>query len=102
MVLFYALFIKLMERKLPNEILSTLERWFDISVTFVKWNGHVSHFPLYWLAYVREACSLLFFSQFCRQCRYWCRLLLFLCVYQCFLILFCFFSCLLIVLCLVK
>jgi len=39
-----ALFIKLTERKLPNEILSILERWFDISVTRVKWNGHVSHF----------------------------------------------------------
>jgi len=40
----YALFIKLMEKKLPNEILNILEQWFIISVTCVKWNGHVSHF----------------------------------------------------------
>ena len=49
----YALFIKLMGKKTSNEILSILERWFDISVTGVKWNGHVSHlFPL--LAGVRQ------------------------------------------------
>jgi len=33
-----------MEKKLPNEILNILEQWFIISVTCVKWNGHVSHF----------------------------------------------------------
>ena len=33
----HGLFIKLMERHLPNIILSILERWFAISVTCVKW-----------------------------------------------------------------
>jgi len=61
----YAVFIKPMERKLPNKILSMLERWFDNSFICVKWNGHVSHFPLYWLAYARGACFLLlFFADF--------------------------------------
>ena len=32
----YALFIKLMDRKLPNELLSLLEQWFSISVTWVR------------------------------------------------------------------
>jgi hypothetical protein len=40
----YALFIKLMERKLPVQLLILLETWFRVSVTCVKWNGHVSHF----------------------------------------------------------
>ena len=40
----YALFIKLMNKKLPCEILSILERWFSVTVTCVKWNGSVSHF----------------------------------------------------------
>ena len=39
-----ALFSKLMDRKLPNEILRILELWFSISVTCVKWNGYNSHF----------------------------------------------------------
>ena len=40
----YALFIKLMDRKLPNELLSLLEQWFSISVTCVRWGACYSHF----------------------------------------------------------
>jgi len=40
----YALFIKLMDRKLPNELLSLLEQWFSISVTCVRWRSCYSHF----------------------------------------------------------
>jgi hypothetical protein len=40
----YALFIKLMDRRLPNEILCILETWFCISKTCIKWDGHVSKF----------------------------------------------------------
>ena len=35
----YALLVKLMEKRLPIEILDILEKWFSISVTCVKWNG---------------------------------------------------------------
>ena len=40
----YALLIKLMDRKLPIQLLIIFELWFSISITCVKWNGHVSHF----------------------------------------------------------
>ena len=40
----HGLFIKLMERHLPNKILSILERWFAISVTCVKWCNKFSAF----------------------------------------------------------
>ena len=40
----HGLFIKLMERHLPNSILSILERWFAISVTCVKWCDKFSAF----------------------------------------------------------
>ena len=40
----FALFIKLMNRKLPVQLLTLLEIWFSVSVTCVKWNGHVSFF----------------------------------------------------------
>ena len=39
-----ALFSKLKDGKLSNEILRILELGFSISVTFVKWNGYNSHF----------------------------------------------------------
>ena len=46
----YALFIKLMDRKLPNELLSLLEQWFSISVTCIRWGACNSHFfqPFGW------------------------------------------------------
>jgi exonuclease III len=40
----YALLIKLIDRKLPNKVLSILESWFSISVTCVKWVGKLSYF----------------------------------------------------------
>ena len=40
----YALLIKLIERKLPNKLLSILESWFSVSVTCVKWAGKLSYF----------------------------------------------------------
>ena len=40
----YALLIKLMDRKLPINLLTVFEMWFRISVTFVKCNGYVSVF----------------------------------------------------------
>ena len=40
----YALYVKLMERYIPTELLSVLEQWFSIAVTCVKFNGHVSKF----------------------------------------------------------
>ena len=41
---YFALFIKLIKRKIPVELLNVLETWFSVSVTCVKWNGHMSHF----------------------------------------------------------
>ena len=40
----YALFIKLMQRKFPTELLTILEMWFNKSVSCVKWNNHFSYF----------------------------------------------------------
>ena len=40
----HSLFIKLMERRIPNNILSILERWFAVSVTCVKWCNKFSAF----------------------------------------------------------
>ena len=40
----YALFVKLMNRKFPNELLNLLEQWFSISVTCVRWGASYSHF----------------------------------------------------------
>ena len=39
----YALLIKLMDRKLPNEIINILETWFNISITCIKWDRHISN-----------------------------------------------------------
>ena len=49
----YVLLVKLMDRKLPNEILNILEQWFSITVTCVKWNGCISQF-FHLLAGVRQ------------------------------------------------
>ena len=40
----HALFIKLMERKLPVELLTIMETWFSISTSCVKWNSTYSDF----------------------------------------------------------
>ena len=40
----YALFIKLIKRKFPVEILKILEHWFCMSKTCVRWGGQVSYF----------------------------------------------------------
>ena len=40
----YALFVKLMERKFPSELLAILEMWFNKSVSCVKWNNNFSNF----------------------------------------------------------
>jgi len=48
----YVLLSKLIDRKLPNEVLSVLESWFSLSVTCVKWVSHVSPFSI--LAEVRQ------------------------------------------------
>ena len=50
----YGLLIKLMDMKLPNELLSLLERWFSISVTCVRWGSCYSHFqPVGWCETMR-------------------------------------------------
>ena len=38
------LFIKLMERRIPVNLLSLLEHWFSIGVTYVKWGSRMSRF----------------------------------------------------------
>jgi len=40
----YALFLKLMDRNVPYNLLSVLEGWFSISRTCVKWHNYVSAF----------------------------------------------------------
>ena len=40
----YALFVKLMERKFPIELLVILENWFTMSITCVRWGGQDSYF----------------------------------------------------------
>jgi len=38
----YALYIKLMKRGFPVALLVLLEKWFEMSVTCVRWHGHDS------------------------------------------------------------
>ena len=40
----FALFVKLMERQFPVELLKILEYWFSISETCVRWQGQFSYF----------------------------------------------------------
>jgi hypothetical protein len=40
----FALFIRLMERNFPVEILKIIENWFSISETCVRWEGNFSYF----------------------------------------------------------
>ena len=40
----FALFIKLMERRLPNQLLNIFIMWFDMSFTCVRWGGHYSFY----------------------------------------------------------
>ena len=40
----YALFIKLMNRNTPVNLLAVIEKWFAISVTCVKWGDRMSIF----------------------------------------------------------
>ena len=64
----HALLLKLMDRRLPNQLLTIFELWFSIFVTCVKWNGHVSQF-FYLIAGVRQGgvLSPLFFAIFIDQ-----------------------------------
>jgi len=39
----YALYIKLLERKLPTQLLTVLESWLNTCTTCIRWNGRVSH-----------------------------------------------------------
>jgi len=39
----YVLYIKLMERKLPTQLLTVLESWLNTCTTCIRWNGRVSH-----------------------------------------------------------
>jgi hypothetical protein len=39
----YVLYIKLMDRKIPIQLLTIFESWFNSSTTCIRWNGHVSH-----------------------------------------------------------
>ena len=40
----YALFIKMMQRNLPVQLLTLTEFWFSVSVACVNWKGHFSAF----------------------------------------------------------
>ena len=40
----YALFIKLMQRNLPMQLLAVIKLWFSVSVTCVNWKDHLSAF----------------------------------------------------------
>jgi hypothetical protein len=42
----YALLVKLMDRKIPSELLTLLEHWFLMARTCVKWGNHTSQFFL--------------------------------------------------------
>jgi len=39
----YALYIKLMERQLPTQLLTVLESWLNTCTTCIRWNSRVSH-----------------------------------------------------------
>ena len=60
----YALFIKLMDRKLPNELLSLLEQSFSISVICVRWGACYSHFFSLLAVWDKERSCHLFSSLF--------------------------------------
>jgi hypothetical protein len=40
----HGLFIKLMERRVPNELLNLLENWFSLGETCIKWGSYYSNF----------------------------------------------------------
>jgi hypothetical protein len=40
----YVLLVKLMDRKIPSELLTLLEHWFLMARTCVEWGNHMSHF----------------------------------------------------------
>ena len=40
----HALFLKLMERKIPCNLLCVLEKWFAVSISCVKWGSSYSNF----------------------------------------------------------
>ena len=40
----HSLFIELMKREIPNQLLVILEKWFNESITCIHWNGCISHF----------------------------------------------------------
>ena len=40
----FALFIKLTNRNTPVNLLAVIEKWFAISVTYVKWGDRMSNF----------------------------------------------------------
>jgi len=40
----YALFLKLLKRKLPIQIIDIFVHWFKASLTCVRWGSSLSHF----------------------------------------------------------
>jgi hypothetical protein len=54
----HALFIKLMKRNLPSELLSIFESWFSSCYTCVKWYGYKSHIIRLTLVLDKEASYL--------------------------------------------
>jgi len=45
----YALFLKLMDRKIPSNFLFLLEKWFSVSISCVKWGSSYSEFFSYYV-----------------------------------------------------
>ena len=67
----YGLFIKLMERQIPENLLLLLERWFSICMSCVKYSNGVMHGPVGLLCaveYDKEVCCL----PACLQLRHTC------------------------------
>jgi len=59
----HGLFVKLMERRIPNALLLLLENWFRIGVTCVKWGNA---FSIFMRCHV-EFDKAVFFHRICLQ-----------------------------------
>jgi len=60
----HALFLKLMERKIPCNLLSVLEKWFAVGISCVKWGSSYSIFLGYYVVCVKVEFFLHFYLQF--------------------------------------
>ena len=63
----HALFLKLMDRKIPRNLLSLFEKWFSVSTSCIKWGSSYSEF-LKLLCGIRHGGASSFSLPICSLC----------------------------------